>query len=344
MSIPSMDTLDPTLVLILNTLSKENGLKTWNLQPEFGGTLCVRIRFNGKDGGSPVAQMDGNLALQNSKTKHNFNRAQKWKLNQANGFVSQSTPQSTQQTNERATKNVTSIELPRNEPNSFSEKDHVRVLFDISAVDPAVIAFDQAEKSTTNSSSNQAETKASSALNHSHPTCDNSYFEVTADQKEKSCNSKITSLINQEEAKSSVSMVSGSDDLDNLSENDSFQECPSSPPSSDPYDNDNESVYSDDAPHMAEWPRFKGPSCKEPGCFYFPRSELSESEIEKAIKHSTLYGTFADYYQCNKCGRKLCDKCLWKRRHLNHMKHVKFIPIRGTPDPVNIHNLMNNIF
>ena len=159
MSIPSMDTLDPTLVLNFNSLSQENGLKTWNLQPEFGGTLCVRIRFNGKDGGPPVSQMDSKLALQNSKTKHNFNRAQKWKLNQDNRF-SHSTPQSAQNANESLTNNVTSIELPRAESNSFSEKDPIRVLFDISAVDPAVIAFDQADQPTTNSSTNQAETKA----------------------------------------------------------------------------------------------------------------------------------------------------------------------------------------
>ena len=131
-------------------------------------------------------------------------------------------------------------------------------------------------------------------------------------------------------------MVSRSlDDLDYLSENDSFQECPSPPPSFDPYDNDNESIYSDDAPHMNDRPRYKGPSCKEPECFYFPRSKLSELEIQQAIKTSSDLGMIFDCYKCEKCGRKICDKCLWKkRRHLNHLRHVKFIPIRGPPDPV----------
>ena len=322
MSIPSMDTLDPTLVLILNTLSKENGLKTWNLQPEFGGTLCVRIRFNGKDGGSPATQMDGNFP--NSKTKHNFNRAHKWKLNQANGFMSQSSPQLTQQ-NGKIESNVNSIELPRNE--SFSEKDSARVLFDISAVDPAVIAFDQAEQSTSDSPSIQAETTVSASLDP------NRVFTATTDHTTEPNHSNLQSTIVE-----MPHIESGT-----KTENESLHECPSPPPSFDPYDNDNESVYSDSAPHMNAWPEYKKP-CEKPGCFYFPRTDLTESEMNIQLG-ARPNGSFEFHHKCDKCGRKICNRCLWwKRRHLNHMKHVRDIRRRGPSDLVDLQNLINGIF
>ena len=301
MLIPSMDTLDPTLVSLLDSLCKKNGLKSWNIHPEFSGSVCVKIRFNGQDGGSHT---NGNKQNSVSKTKHNFKRAKKWKLNQADECEFKPTQQNYCEA-EPMMNDKSSIDIPRNQQNVICKQDPVRDLFDSLSV--INCTSNQAETSATTPHVNQAETK--------------------------------THVVHS--ARSQTMLIeSQMDDLSNETEHDPLQECLTS---FDPFDNDRDSNYDENAPYMDPWPEFKRP-CIIPGCFYFPKTELDESETNQQLGPRPN-GTFKSYFKCDLCGRKLCDQCLWfKRRHLNHMKHVKRNGLSGPPDPVNIDNLMNGLF
>merc|ERR1712004_228306 len=180
---------------LLDSLCKKNGLKSWNIHPEFSGSVCVKIRFNGQDGGSHT-----NVNKQNSvsKTKHNFKRAKKWKLNQADECESKPTQQNYCEA-EPMMNDKSSIDIPRNQQNVICKQDPVRDLFDSFSIN---YTSNQAETSATTPHVNQAETK--------------------------------THVVHS--ARSQTMLVeSQMDDLSNETEHDPLQECHNS---LDPFDND----------------------------------------------------------------------------------------------------------
>ena len=69
-----MESQDPTLYSIMQSLYKNNGRKSWNMHPENSGDIVLKIRFNGHDAGSKQKP--------NSKVKKNMIRSDKWKQQQ----------------------------------------------------------------------------------------------------------------------------------------------------------------------------------------------------------------------------------------------------------------------
>ena len=71
-----MESLDPTLYSVLQSLYENNGRKSWNMYPENNGSICLKIRFNGRGVGSSEENIRHKSA---SKVKRNFNRAKNYK-------------------------------------------------------------------------------------------------------------------------------------------------------------------------------------------------------------------------------------------------------------------------
>ena len=76
MIIPGMESLDPTLYSVLQSLYENNGRKSWNMYPENNGSICLKIRFNGRGVGSSESSIK---QKPDSKIKRNFSRAGNWK-------------------------------------------------------------------------------------------------------------------------------------------------------------------------------------------------------------------------------------------------------------------------
>ena len=113
-----MQSLDPTLNLFLDSLCTKNGLKSWNIYPESSGSICVKIRFNGQNGGSLESRTSKEKSQ--SKTNRNFIRAQRWKENENHEtkHLERSQPENTCGLH-------AIIENPRNCSENFSENDPI---------------------------------------------------------------------------------------------------------------------------------------------------------------------------------------------------------------------------
>ena len=73
-----MESLDPTLYSVLQSLYQNNGRKSWNMYPENNGSICIKIRFNGRGIGSSESSIK---QKSDSKIKRNMDRAKNWKEN-----------------------------------------------------------------------------------------------------------------------------------------------------------------------------------------------------------------------------------------------------------------------
>ena len=109
-----------------------------------------------------------------------------------------------------------------------------------------------------------------------------------------------------------------------------------------PFDSDNESNYDKNAEYLDLWPEYRKP-CEKSGCDYRPSGMTGFDENDQLGLRPN--GTHEMYLFCELCGKKLCDSCVWvRRRHLHHMKYVRWYARSGPKSHVNIHNLMNGIF
>ena len=117
------------------------------------------------------------------------------------------------------------------------------------------------------------------------------------------------------------------------SDSEPFEECLSRdmeiekseiPQPFDPYDNDNDSNF--DPEGITDWRRDNADRpCIEPGCFYRPNQTIDPSEVHKQLGERPN-GTFGGHYKCDKCGRIMCNDCIYfKMRHLHHFKNIKEI-------------------
>ena len=108
----------------------------------------------------------------------------------------------------------------------------------------------------------------------------------------------------------------------------------------DPYDNDNDSVYDENL--LPDWRRKDRP-CIQAGCFYRPNQNIEPSEMNNQLGHRPN-GTFDSYYKCDRCGRIMCNECVYyKMRHLNHFKHVKSICRTSESEPIPIAQIVDGI-
>ena len=277
-----MESLDPTLYSMLQSLYENNGRKSWNMYPENNGSICLKIRFNGHGVGSSE---DTTKHKPVSKVRRNMNRSNKWK----------DTP-------------TTDIQC--------EIKPSKRNRLDLSP--------DQFQGSN----------KIENSRNCAEP-CENhrNFNSLDLDLSSVDCTPLKTSdqspLVNCEES------ITPSDDFPvyDESDNEQFQECLSRDNTMyiqeqnvetleqfDPYDNDNDSVYDENAP--SDWRHVNRP-CIQAGCFYRPNQTILPSEVDTQLGHRPN-GTFKSYYKCTKCGRIMCNECIYyKMRHLNHFKHVK---------------------
>ena len=298
-----MESLDPTLYEVLQSLYKNNGRKSWNMYPENNDSICLKIRFNGRGIGSTESNIKQKSP---SKVRRNFNRAAKLKESTSE-FCE---PKPAKRNRSELSPDIcysSEIENPRNcaEPNEDPSLDH-----DLSSVDCTPIK-------TLNDSQlvDSAETSPPmDALN----VCDH----VKSAESETEC-----TLQNDIE----------------IAELDATVEHVDLKPQFDPYDNDNDSVYDENEklPDWRQETTAASRPCIQPGCFYRPNKKIGSHEINQQLGPRPN-GTYKSFYKCVRCGRIMCNECVYyKMRHINHFKHVKCFYRDLEPDPIPIDNIVS---
>ena len=260
-----MDGKYATLKLLMESLYQNNGLLDWNCFPQKNGKIMLKVQF--KDGGQIVNKsdlMDSNCD-QASPLPNDMSSKDKHNFLRAKSF---------RESKKKRTRSCVSDspEICRNYEHCFDSSissSHVGVTKDSPTREISMSSVD----CTPLKSSDQ-----SSLVDHEEPV---TLSDLPA------CD-KSDDLLFEECLSHDVEIAKPET---NIEMNERF----------DPYDNDNDSVYSEDENKFPLlWRReVVNRPCIQPGCFYRPNQTIKLSEMNKKLGPRPD-GSFKSYYKCDK--------------------------------------------
>ena len=300
-----MDSLDPILTSILDSLVKKCGCKGWNINRENSGLICLKIRFDDRKNGSQEFIPSG-------KNKRNYRRAAAWRSSLENDCEPKKSVKRSRV--EASSKSNEDIEFPR-------DLCCDSVIEPIPCLHASKVQNVSSEEETcefVNCESDAEPPKLSQPdiIAPTHSTPIEPEIKTIPDP----------SLPNLPEL--SHEKVTNKDDMidcDSCDNDSNF---------------DDSASYLNTFPRLRGPCAQAGCAYRE----NFDNNEFDEKNKLGHRTNGKNGINFEDYYMCDLCNIIFCNTCTWiKRRHLHHAKHVKFHTKSRPPRPIDVYNVTNGI-